>query len=71
MLPILLVILVIVLIASLPAWGYSSHWGYRPSGIIALILIVLFIWFLVSLKEVKVKSSNGKTKIQIECNQRY
>ena len=69
MLPILLVILVVALIVCLPTWGYSNHWGYRPSGIIALILIALFIWFLMNLKYIEVDNSNGNTTIQIERNQ--
>ena len=40
---ILLVILVLILIGALPTWGYSSGWGYGPSGIVGLILIVVLI----------------------------
>ena len=29
---ILLIVLVILLIGALPAWPYSSSWGYYPSG---------------------------------------
>jgi hypothetical protein len=40
---ILLIILVLLLIGALPAWPYSSGWGYFPSGILGLILIVVLI----------------------------
>jgi uncharacterized protein DUF3309 len=40
---ILLVILLILLIGSTPAWGYSRGWGYYPSGTIGVILIILII----------------------------
>jgi hypothetical protein len=40
---ILLIILVIVLLAVLPTWPYSSGWGYYPSGILGLIVVVLLI----------------------------
>jgi hypothetical protein len=40
---ILLIILVLLLIGALPAWPYSSGWGYYPSGGLGLILIVLLI----------------------------
>jgi hypothetical protein len=39
----LLILLVILLIGSVPAWGYSREWGYYPSGTIGLILIILII----------------------------
>lgn len=42
----LLIILVLVLIAALPTWPYSSGWGYYPSGLVGLILVVLLILFL-------------------------
>jgi hypothetical protein len=43
---ILLIVLILLLIAALPTWPYSSGWGYYPSGgvgLIALILIVLLL----------------------------
>jgi hypothetical protein len=43
---ILLVILIIVVIASLPTWGYSRGWGYAPSGGLGLILVILLVLFL-------------------------
>ena len=39
----LFILLVILLIGSVPAWGYSREWGYYPSGTIGLILIILII----------------------------
>lgn len=43
---ILLLILVLLLLGSLPAWPYSSGWGYAPSGGLGLMLIlVLFLAF--------------------------
>ena len=43
---ILLIVLVLVVIGALPAWPYSSSWGYYPSGITGLIVIVLLILLL-------------------------
>ena len=40
---ILLVILVLALIGSLPTWGYSSGWGYYPSGGLGLVVLILVI----------------------------
>jgi hypothetical protein len=46
MLTILLVILVLILIGVLPAWPYSSGWGYYPSGGIGLVVVVLIVLLL-------------------------
>jgi hypothetical protein len=43
---ILLIILIILLIGALPTWGYSSGWGYYPSGGIGLLFIILLILVL-------------------------
>ena len=40
---ILLIILVILLIGALPSWGHSRSWGYGPSGLLGIIVIVLLI----------------------------
>ena len=41
------IILIILLIGALPTWGYSRSWGYRPTGGIGIILlIVLVLWLL-------------------------
>jgi uncharacterized protein DUF3309 len=40
---VLLVILILLLIGLLPAWPYSSGWGYYPSGGIGLILLIVMI----------------------------
>lgn len=42
----LLIILVLLLIGTLPAWPYSSGWGYFPSGGLGLILLIVLILFL-------------------------
>jgi Protein of unknown function (DUF3309) len=39
----LFVILILLLIGSLPAWPYSSGWGYYPSGGLGTILVILLI----------------------------
>jgi uncharacterized protein DUF3309 len=40
---ILLVFLILLLVGSLPAWPYSTGWGYYPSGGFGLLLVVLLI----------------------------
>ena len=43
---IILIVLVLLLLGALPTWGHSRSWGYAPSGILGLILIVVLILFL-------------------------
>jgi uncharacterized protein DUF3309 len=43
---ILLIIVVLLLIGALPAWPYSSGWGYWPSGGLGLVLLVVIILLL-------------------------
>jgi hypothetical protein len=40
---ILLIVLVLLLIGALPAWPYATNWGYGPSGILGILLVVLII----------------------------
>jgi hypothetical protein len=42
----LIIVLIVLLIASLPAWPYSSGWGYYPSGGLGLIVLILVILLL-------------------------
>lgn len=44
---ILIIILILLVIGGLPAWPYSSGWGYYPSGGIGLILIIVIILVLI------------------------
>jgi hypothetical protein len=46
MLTILLVILLLAVVGALPAWPYSSGWGYYPSGGLGLLLIIVIILLL-------------------------
>jgi Protein of unknown function (DUF3309) len=43
---ILLLIVLILLIAAVPAWPYSRGWGYYPSGGLGLVLIIILVLFL-------------------------
>ena len=43
---ILLLILLLLVIGALPAWPYSTGWGYYPSGLGLVLLIVLLIVLL-------------------------
>ncbi len=43
---ILLVILVLALIGVLPTWPHSRSWGYGPTGITGLLVVVLIVLLL-------------------------
>lgn len=43
---ILLVVLIMLLVGALPAWPYSSSWGYGPSGGLDLVVVILLILVL-------------------------
>lgn len=47
MLSILIIVLLVVLILNAaPIWPHTSTWGYGPSGIWAVVLIIFLILFL-------------------------
>jgi hypothetical protein len=43
---IIVIILIVLLVGAVPRWGYSRGWGYGPSGLLGLILIVVVILLL-------------------------
>ena len=38
--------LILILLDVIPTWGHSRGWGYGPSGIVGLILIIQLILLL-------------------------
>lgn len=40
---ILLIILVLLLLGAVPVWPYSRDWGYGPSGLLGLVVVVLIV----------------------------
>jgi len=45
---ILLIVIVMLLVGSVPRWGYSRDWGYGPSGILGVILVIILILALLN-----------------------
>jgi hypothetical protein len=44
---ILLIVLLVLLLGAVPFWPYSRRWGWGPSGILGLLLIILLVvWLL-------------------------
>lgn len=40
---VLLIVLILLLIGAMPNWGYSRGWGYGPSGILGIVLVVVLV----------------------------
>jgi len=43
---ILLIVLILLLIGAIPAWPYSTGWGYGPSGALGVILVIVVVLLL-------------------------
>ncbi|MEG6509373.1 DUF3309 family protein [Methyloligella sp. 2.7D] len=43
---VLIIILILILVGAFPAWPYSRAWGYGPTSVVALILVILIILML-------------------------
>jgi hypothetical protein len=37
------VILILALIGAIPSWPYSRSWGYGPSGVAGVLLVILIV----------------------------
>jgi hypothetical protein len=42
----LLIILILLLVGGLPSWNHSQNWGYGPSGLLGLLLVVFLVLIL-------------------------
>lgn len=40
---ILIIILLLMLLGVIPRWPHSRNWGYGPSGILTIVLIIMLI----------------------------
>ncbi|WP_084360590.1 DUF3309 family protein [Hydrogenophaga palleronii] len=43
---ILLILLVLILLGVIPSWPYSRNWGYGPSGLLGIVLVVVIVLLL-------------------------
>jgi hypothetical protein len=46
MMTLLLIILILMLLGVVPAWPHSRSWGYGPSGVLGVILVVVLVMAL-------------------------
>jgi len=49
---VLIIILFLLLLGALPAWPYSTGWGYYPSGGLGLLLIIVLVLLLVNRRSI-------------------
>jgi len=40
---ILLILLVLLLLGAIPSWPHSRNWGYGPSGVLSVVLVVVIV----------------------------
>lgn len=40
---ILIILLILLLIGSVPSWPYSKNWGYSPSGLLGVVLLIVIV----------------------------
>ena len=40
---ILLIVLILVLLGALPTWPHSRSWGYGPSGVTGLLVLIVIV----------------------------
>lgn len=43
---ILLIVLVLILLGVVPTWQHSKGWGYGPSGVLGIVLVVVIVMLL-------------------------
>ena len=46
MLTILIVVLVLMLLGAIPAWPHSKSWGYAPSSLLTIVVVILLVLVL-------------------------
>lgn len=40
---ILLIVLILLLVGAFPSWPHSTNWGYGPSSLLGVVLVILII----------------------------
>ena len=39
----LLIVVILLLIGAVPSWPYSKSWGYGPSGVLGVVVLVVVL----------------------------
>ena len=40
---VLLIIVILMLIGAIPTWPHSKGWGFAPSGVVSVVLVVVVV----------------------------
>jgi hypothetical protein len=40
---ILLIVVILLLVGALPSWPHSRAWGYGPSGVLGVVLVIIIV----------------------------
>jgi hypothetical protein len=43
---ILLIVLILMLVGVIPTWPHSKSWGYAPSGVLGLVVVIILVLLL-------------------------
>ncbi len=43
---ILLIVLLLMLVGAIPTWPHSRSWGFAPSGVLGLVLVIVVVLLL-------------------------
>jgi hypothetical protein len=44
---VIFILLVLMLIGAVPAWPHSRGWGYGPSGVVGIVLLVVVLLLVI------------------------
>jgi hypothetical protein len=47
MVTVLIILAVLMLLGVIPVWPHSRNWGYGPSGMLGVIVVIVVIFLLV------------------------
>ncbi len=42
----LLIVLILLLLGVAPTWPHSRNWGYGPSGLLSVVVVILLVLIL-------------------------
>jgi hypothetical protein len=57
----LLFIVIAFVVGALPLWPYSKSWGYAPTGVLSVLLVIFLIWAIAGGRPLFRGSSVGDT----------
>jgi hypothetical protein len=43
---ILLIVLILAVVGVLPTWNHSRSWGYMPSGVLGVVVLIMVVMLL-------------------------